>query len=44
MNSANMLATKQDLKEQELRLTIKLGSIVFGGITILVILMKLFHL
>lgn len=38
------LATKQDLKEQELRLTIKLGGIVVVGITILVILMKLFHL
>lgn len=42
------LVTKNDLKialrELELRMTIKLGGIVITGITLLVILMKLFHL
>ena len=38
------LATKRDLKELELRMTIKLGSIMVGGIGMLVILMKLFKL
>lgn len=42
------LVTKQDLKtalrELELRMTIKLGGIVIGGISLLVIMMKLFHL
>ncbi|OGT07491.1 MAG: hypothetical protein A2X78_00400 [Gammaproteobacteria bacterium GWE2_37_16] len=38
------LATKQDLREMELRITTKLGGIMVGGISLLVILMKLFHL
>lgn len=42
------LVTKYDLqvviRELELRMTIKLGGIVIGGISLLVILMKLFHL
>lgn len=38
------LATKQDLKELELRLIIKLGSIVVGSLSAFVILMKLFKL
>ena len=49
------LATKQDLKELELRLkadlrelelrtVIKLGSMLVGSMTLLVVLMKLFHL
>lgn len=42
------LATKQDLKqglkELELRMTIKFSCIVFSGISVLVILMKLFKL
>jgi hypothetical protein len=40
----NRLATKQDLKELELRMTMKLGSIVVGSISILIVLMKLFKL
>ena len=35
------LATKRDLKELELRLTVKLGTIMAGGIAIIVALMKL---
>ncbi len=49
------LATKQDLKELELRLkaelrelelrtVIKLGSMLIGSMTLLVVLLKLFHL
>lgn len=38
------LATKRDLKELEQRMTIKLGSIMLGGLGLLVILMKLFKL
>lgn len=38
------LATKQYLKEMELYTTTKLGGIMIGGISLLVILMKLFHL
>jgi len=40
----NRLSTKQDLKELELRMTIKLGGLVMGGMSMLVILMKLFKL
>jgi hypothetical protein len=51
----NKLATKQDLrelalnitkdmKELELRMTIKLGGIVIGSMSLLVILLKLFKL
>lgn len=36
------LATKQDLKELEYRLTIKMGSFLAIGITVLLTLMKLF--
>lgn len=35
---------KRDLKELELRMTIKFSCIVFSGISVLVILMKLFKL
>ena len=38
------LATKRDLKELELRMTVKLGSIMIGGMGILVVFMKLFKL
>jgi len=38
------LATKQDLKELELRMVIKLGGIVVGSMILLIILLKLFHL
>ena len=42
------LATKQDLKlglkELELRLTVKLGGLVVGSLSALIILMKLFKL
>lgn len=38
------LATKQDLKELELRMVIKLGGMIIGSMTLLVILLKLFHL
>jgi hypothetical protein len=40
----NKLATKQDLKELELHMTIKLGGIVIGSMSLLVILLKLFKL
>lgn len=40
----NRLATKQDLKELELNMIIKLGSLMVGGMGLLVILMKLFKL
>lgn len=40
----NKLATKQDLKELELRMTIKFGSIVVSSMSLLVVLMKLFKL
>jgi hypothetical protein len=36
------LATKRDLKELELRLTIKLGAIITGGSAILAAIIKLF--
>lgn len=36
------LATKRDLKELELRLTIKLGAIITGGLAILAAIIKLF--
>jgi hypothetical protein len=35
---------KKEIKELELRMTIKLGSIMLGGLGLLVILMKLFKL
>lgn len=35
---------KRDIKELEERMTIKLGSIMLGGLGLLVILMKLFKL
>lgn len=38
------LATKQDLKELELRMVIKLGGMIIGSMTLLVVLLKLFHL
>ena len=38
------LATKRDLQELELRMVVKLGGIMIGSISLLVILMKLFHL
>lgn len=38
------LATKQDLRELELRIVVKLGGLVVSSISLLVILMKLFHL
>lgn len=40
----NKLATKQDLKELELRLTIKLGGIVIGSMSMFVVLLRLFKL
>ena len=38
------LANKQDLKEQELRIVVKLSGIVITSMSMLVILMKLFKL
>lgn len=38
------LATERDLKELELRMTIKLGGIMLSGVSLLVVLMKLFKL
>ncbi|KJU82277.1 hypothetical protein MBAV_005522 [Candidatus Magnetobacterium bavaricum] len=36
------LATKRDLKELELRLTIRLGTIMTAGIAVIAVLMRLF--
>ncbi len=42
------LVTKQDLKEGlselELRMVIKLGGMIIGSMTLLIVLLKLFHL
>jgi hypothetical protein len=38
------IANKRDFQELELRITIKLGGIVITGISLLVILMKIFNL
>ena len=38
------LCTKQKLKELELNMIIKLGGIMVGGMSMLVVLMKLFKL
>ena len=35
------LATKRDIKELELRMTVKLGSLMVSGIGLLVVLMKI---
>lgn len=35
---------KRDIKDIELRMTLKLGSIMVGGLSMLVVLMKLFKL
>jgi hypothetical protein len=41
---AKRLATKQDLRELELRMVVKLGGLMISCISLLVILMKLFRL
>lgn len=38
------LCIKRDLQEMELRIVVKGGGVVVGGLSMLVVLMKLFHL